>query len=83
MRVRKILTGVLGHPLKAEIPMANNRDLAFKLTKNKDEAIALWTAYKKEHEITLPIGFGRGLCIDFLGNRTNLSWQADGLKFGI
>jgi len=82
LAAKNLSSALAGYSIHHRIKLGSDKDFAFKLTRDKDEAIAVWTA-DKEHDITLPIGSGRGMCIDILGNKTSLSWKAKKLKLSI
>ena len=56
-----------GFSIDKRLDLGNEEDFAFKLTKEKAEAIAVWTM-GKEHKVTLPIKAGHFRIIHFLGN---------------
>jgi hypothetical protein len=70
------------YAVKEQIDIGSSRDYAFKLVKDKAEAIAIWTT-GEEHEITLPLRAGSGTLIDMLGNKSDVSWQSDYLKIRV
>jgi hypothetical protein len=79
----KTLTSALkGYRIEKRLDLANEKDFAFKLTKNENQAIAFWTM-GEEHDITLPIDLGQGMRLDLLGSKTSLRWKTDGLKLSI
>jgi len=79
----KTLASMLkGYRIEKRLDLDSEKDFAFKLTKNGNQAIAFWTM-GKEHDITLPISPGQGMHIDILGSKTSLSWKTDRLKLSI
>jgi hypothetical protein len=79
----KILASALkGYRIEKRLDLGSENDFAFKLTKNENQAIALWTM-SEEHSITLPIDTGQGMRIDILGSKTSLRWKTDGLELSI
>ncbi|KPL20828.1 MAG: hypothetical protein AMJ75_11120, partial [Phycisphaerae bacterium SM1_79] len=64
----KTLSSTLdGFSIEKRLNLGNDEDFAFKLTKGKGEAIAIWTI-GNEHKVTLPIKAGQIRIIHFLGN---------------
>jgi len=81
--VAKALARTLGgYRVQKRLDLPSEKDFALKLSKDNNEAIAFWTV-DQQHEVTLPMGPGKALLIDFLGSQTNLSCKAEGLNLSI
>lgn len=74
-----------GFSIDQRLDLGSDKDFTFKLTKDKSEAIAVWTI-GQEHKVTLPIKTGEVRIIDFLGkerSKTTSAWKSDGLELTI
>ncbi|MHC4459937.1 MAG: cellulase family glycosylhydrolase [Planctomycetota bacterium] len=82
LAAKTLASTLKGYRIEKRLDLGSEKDFAFKLTKNGNEAVAFWTM-GKEHEVTLPIRPGKGMRIDMLGSKTSLRWQTDGLKLTV
>jgi len=82
LAAKTLSAAIAGYSIDQRLDLGSAKDFAFKLTRGKNEAVVAWTM-DEAHDIILPIGPGRGMCIDILGSKTRLSWKADGLKMSI
>ncbi len=82
----KALSSTLaGFSIDQRLDLGSDKDFAFKLTKDKDMAIAVWTI-GQEHKVTLPIKTGEVRIIHFLGkeeNKTTSTWKNNGFELTI
>ncbi|MHC4095741.1 MAG: hypothetical protein ACYSU3_06745 [Planctomycetota bacterium] len=63
----KTLSSTLaGFSIDKRLDLGSDEDFAFKLTREKAEAIATWTI-GKEHKVTLPVEASKARIIHFLG----------------
>ena len=81
----KTLSSTLeGYSIDSRLDLGSDSDFAFKLTKDKSEAIAVWTT-DPEHEVILPVSRAEFRIINYLGKEDNktLLWTNGGLKLTI
>jgi hypothetical protein len=82
----KTLSSVLaGFSIEQRLDLGSNEDFAFKLTKGKDIAFAIWTT-GSEHPETLPIEAAEARIIDMLGQEAQMpssAWNLEGLVLTI
>jgi hypothetical protein len=73
----KTLSSTLaGFSLDQRLDLGCDKDFAFKMTKDKTEAIAVWTT-GQEHKVTLPKKTGNARIIHFLGKENNTSFTGE------
>jgi len=79
LAAKTLASTLAGHTLKERIYVGSDTDFAFKLVKDRAEAITFWTT-GNEHEVTFPLKAGRGTVVDMLGTKTDVSWPITGMK---
>lgn len=82
---RTLSSALAGFSIDKRLYLGSDEDFAFKLTRKKAEAIAIWTI-GKEHKVTLPIEASEARIIHFLGKeekRTASAGKNGGLELTI
>jgi hypothetical protein len=68
-----------GYRAVNRMELGREEDFALKMSRDKHTAVAFWTI-GEDHEVTLPIGAGKGMLFNMSGGGSALSWEADGLR---
>ena len=79
LAAKTLSSTLVGYSIGKRLDLNSDEDFAFKLTKGKDHAIAVWTT-ANEHQVKLPISPGKGTLVDILGKKRELSWKTNGLR---
>jgi len=68
-----------GYKVEGRIDLDSEDDFALRLKRDNHVAVVFWTI-GEDHEVTLPIGAGKGMLFNMLGGGSALSWDGKGLR---
>ena len=76
---KTLLQTLQGYRVEGRIDLDSEDDFALRLKRDNHVAVAFWTI-GEDHEVTLPIGAGKGVLFNMLGGGSALSWNGKGLR---
>ena len=82
LAAKTLSTTLAGFSFERCLYLGPDKDFGCLLKKDNIEALALWTT-GDEHELTLQLKAGRGILVDMLGNKKEISWNEQGLKLTV